>query len=104
MENRLSKMLEMVENHPEDSFLNYAIGLEYLKNGEPQNAFHYLGFVRYNDPEYLAVYYQLGKLHEELGNAQEAIQVYDEGINVAERQKNQKTLEELMEAKSIAEQ
>lgn len=103
MENRLSKMLEMIEAYPEDSFLNYGIGLEYWKNGEPQKAHKYLDFVRNNDPEYLATYYQLGKLKEDLGDNAEAISVYDEGIEVAQKQENKKTLEELQEAKGIAE-
>ncbi len=104
MENRLSKMLEMVEAYPDDSFLNYGIGLEYWKAGDLKQAHNYLELVRNKDPEYLATYYQLGKLKEEMGRNQEALQVYDKGMEVAQRQQNQKTLEELQEAKGIAEE
>ncbi len=104
MENRLGKMLEMVEAYPDDSFLNYAIGLEYWKKGDTDKAHRYLAFVKNNDPEYLATYYQLGKVKEDLGYNVEAIQVYDEGIAVAQKQEDQKTLEELQEAKGIAEE
>jgi len=102
MENRLSKMLEMLESYPEDSFLKYAIGLEYWKANEPDKAHEYLQSLKDKQPGYLPVYYQLGKLKEEMVLVEAAIAVYDECIQVARDQNAAKTLGELQEARFIA--
>ena len=51
-----------------------------------------------NDPEYLASYYQLGKMLEEKNKASEAIDVYKAGKSVAKKQNDMKTLGEIAEA------
>ena len=99
METRLAKVLDMLSIYPNDSFLNYAAGLEYVKAENYEEALKYLEFVRENDPEHLATYYQLGKLHEARGQYKQAIRIYDEGIRVAQKQGAAKTLEELQGAK-----
>ena len=103
MENRLSQLKAMLADHPEDSFLNYAIALEYWKASDYEHAHTHLSFLRSNDPAYLATYYQLGKLAHEQGSMEEAVEVFEEGITVARRQEDFKTLEELQSAKRLAE-
>ena len=103
MENRLSQLKAMLADYPEDSFLNYAIGLEYWKAGEYEDAHTHLSFLRLNDPDYLATYYQLGKLVHEQGHIDKAVKVFEEGITVARQHEDFKTLEELQSAKRLAE-
>ncbi len=103
MENRLSQLRAMLADYPEDSFLNYAIGLEYWKANEYEHAHTHLSFLRSNDPDYLATYYQLGKLAHEQGRIDEAVAVFEEGIAVARQHEDFKTLEELQTAKRLAE-
>lgn len=53
------------------------------------------------DPDYLATYYQLGKLLEEVGKTEEAIEVYKRGRELAKKTKDVKAMGELSEALMI---
>ncbi len=97
-ENRLELIENMLQKSPKDSFLNYAAALEHKKNGNLEKALHLMEFITKNDPDYLGVYYQLGKLYEELDQTQKAIQTYRDGKEVAKKQSDQKTIGELTEA------
>ena len=93
------KMIEtMLESNPKDSFLHYAAALEHQKNGEITNAIKIIQKIIKNDPDYLASYYQLGKMLEERNKVEEAVEVYKAGKSVARKQNDMKTLGELSEA------
>jgi tetratricopeptide (TPR) repeat protein len=98
MQDRLKMIETMLETNPKDSFLHYAAALEHHKNGDTLQAIKILKSIVKNDPNYLASYYQLGKLLEEKGKHQEAIDTYLAGKEVAKRQSDMKTLGELSEA------
>jgi tetratricopeptide (TPR) repeat protein len=51
----------------------------------------------------VGTYYHLGKLYERLGRTDDAIDTYEQGIEVARAQKAQKDLSELQDAKLKAE-
>jgi cytochrome c-type biogenesis protein CcmH/NrfG len=53
------------------------------------------------DPNYLATYYQLGKIFEEQGLAHKAITYYRQGKLLAAKVNDKKTLGELSEALMI---
>jgi tetratricopeptide (TPR) repeat protein len=97
-ENRLEQLLEFLRNTPGDEFLHYAVALEYQAMGELRKAESLLHEQKLRSPEYLAVYYQLGKLLEQQQREDEALAVYREGLEVAKRQGNQKTAAELQAA------
>ena len=65
MQDRLKMIETMLETNPKDSFLHYAAALEHQKNGEITTAIKIIQKIIKNDPEYLASYYQLGKMLEE---------------------------------------
>lgn len=88
----------MLETNPKDSFLHYAAALEHQKNGEHATAIKILKAIVKNDPDYLASYYQLGKMLEEKNKIKDAIEVYRAGKDIARKQKDTKTLGELSEA------
>lgn len=98
MQDRLKMIETMLETNPKDSFLHYAAALEHHKNGDIPQAIKILRSIVKNDPSYLASYYQLGKLLEEKGKNEEAIEVYLAGKDVAKKQSDMKTLGELSEA------
>lgn len=89
---------EMLETNPDDSFLRYAAALEYRKAGESQRALETLKNLIAHDPDYLGSYYQLGKLLEDSGDADEAMKVYRSGLTIAQKTQDVKTLGELHEA------
>jgi Tfp pilus assembly protein PilF len=88
----------MLENEPDDAFLNYAIALEFVKNNQVEKAIHILEKVISVHPDYLASYYQLGKLYEQNNLSGQAKKIYECGVEVAKKQNNIKTLNELNEA------
>ncbi|MFZ4784796.1 MAG: tetratricopeptide repeat protein [Flavobacteriales bacterium] len=93
------KMIElMLETNPRDSFLHYAAALEHQKKGDTNQAIKILRTIIKNDPNYLASYYQLGKMLEEKNKIAEAIEIYKIGKEVAKKQSEMKTLGELTEA------
>jgi tetratricopeptide (TPR) repeat protein len=98
MQDRLKMIETMLETNPKDSFLHYAAALEHNKNGDNNSSIKILKGIIKADPEYLASYYQLGKILEEKGKIEEAIQIYKDGKSVAKKQNDMKTLGELAEA------
>lgn len=97
-QDRLKMIEQMLETNPKDSFLHYAAALEYHKKSDLNQAIKILRSIIKNDPNYLASYYQLGKMLEEKSKVEEAIEVYKSGKEVAKKQSEMKTLGELSEA------
>jgi len=97
-QDRLKMIEQMLETNPKDSFLHYVAALEHQKIGDLNQAIKILRSIIKNDPNYLASYYQLGKMLEEKGKVEEAIEVYKSGKEVAKKQSEMKTLGELSEA------
>ena len=88
----------MLKKSPKDAFLNYAAALEFRKKDDLKTArFHFEQILKYT-PDYLAVYYQLGKLYENVDEIDLAIKTYRKGKEVAREQKDEKTIGELSEA------
>lgn len=99
MENlRLNQIMEMLKAEPEDEFLNYALAIEFEKSGEINQAIKQLqGMIEKNE-NYLAAYYKLGKLFEEVSRSEDAKVIYAKGQEIAKQQNNKKAFGELAEA------
>ncbi len=95
---RLLQIEEMLKKEPEDSFLNYALAMEYKATGNIKVAIEILEKLLKINPGYLGTYYQLGQLLELESRQEQAKVVYKEGIKLATAQRNTKTLGELNEA------
>ena len=95
---RLSQIEEMLKNEPNDSFLNYALALEYAKANDIAKAIELIENLLSKDENYLGAYYQLGKYYEEVQDLPKAIATYTKGTEVAKKSKNNKALGELNEA------
>lgn len=94
--NRLEKLLEFVNNEPNDPFLKYALATEYLSKNDSDKALHYYQDLVLNHPDYVGTYYHFGKLLEKLNKQPEALDIYQKGILVAKKIKDQHSLNELM--------
>lgn len=99
--NRLDMITEMLVKNPDDTFLNYAAALENKKRNKPKKAISIFKKIVNMDPDYLATYYQLGKLLEEVGKTEEAVEVYKRGRELAKKTKDVKAMGELSEALMI---
>jgi len=98
MQERLKMIENMLETNPRDSFLHYAAALEHHRNGDLAMAIKILQKIVKNDPDYLASYYQLGKMLETKGKSEDAVSIYKAGKFIARKQNDTKTLGELSEA------
>ena len=95
---RLENLKKMLQSDPQDTFARYALGLEYMSAGENENARDTFEELRVLDPNYVATYYQLGKVFELLGDENEARKVYEKGVYVAASQGDEHTKQELEQA------
>ena len=83
---RIDKLRAFLEANPEDSFLNHALALEYVKAGDTARARAVFESLLARDPGYVGSYYHLGRLLETTGFADQAMECYRKGIEVAAAQ------------------
>jgi len=95
---RLEQLMQLLENDPTDTFLNYCLALEYVKINDRSKAIEIFKSIISKDQNYLAVYYQLGKLYENMNEPELAHEWYSKGIEIAKLTGNKKTERELKEA------
>lgn len=94
---RIDQLLKFLADSPGDSFLRFALALEYIKMGDDEKALSYFKEIISNDPDYTGTYYHLGKLHERLSEKDVAEETYREGMKRTFA-KDQKAYHELQEA------
>lgn len=80
---RIAKLNEYLKLTPEDSFLQHALALEYVKTGDDETAKTYFEALLASNPGYVGSYYHLGKLWERAGNNEKAIETYETGMKQA---------------------
>jgi Tfp pilus assembly protein PilF len=95
---RLLKLLEFIKEQPDDLFLRYALAMEYLGMHETQHAKTYFTEVIEKDPGYVPAYYQLGKICEGEKKEQEAIAIFEKGLEAARMKKDVKAVREIQAA------
>ncbi|MGM0546739.1 MAG: tetratricopeptide repeat protein [Bacteroidota bacterium] len=95
---KIKQLARQIKNNPGDSFSKFALALEFRKQGEFKKARILFEDILSSDPEYVGVYYHLGKLYEALDHLSEAQKMYRKGIKVASNQNEQRTEKELKEA------
>lgn len=96
---RLQKLLEFYRNNPKDSFLLFAIAKEYEKQQLQEKALEFYQKITAVDPNYVGVYYHLGKLYEQQEELSKAFSTYKTGMDVARTVGDQHALSELAAAK-----
>jgi thioredoxin-like negative regulator of GroEL len=89
---------EFVASDPNDSFSRYALALELEKEGRDEDAVSGLKEVLARDADYVAAYYQLGRVLARTGKTDEATDVYRRGLDVARKAGDQRTVSEIQEA------
>ena len=98
MNSRIEKLLAFHRDNPKDSFINHALGLEYVKDDDEVLARRYFETNLNGDPAYVATYYHLAKLYERIGERNRAIQTYEAGMKIAREVKDNHTYNELLAA------
>ena len=80
---RIPKIKELLQLNPADSFLQHALGLEYIKLGNDDEARVLFEELLSREPTYVGSYYHLAKLLERNNKTDEAIRVYEKGMEEA---------------------
>lgn len=95
---KIKTLARNIKADPDDSFSKFALALEFLKRDDLRRAKVLFEDVYRNDPQYVGVYYHLGKLYERLDMPGKAVKLYNEGIEIAATQKEHRNEKELKEA------
>jgi tetratricopeptide (TPR) repeat protein len=76
MSDRLELLKSMLEKSPKDSFLLFAIAKEYEGLGENKAALDFFLNLKESQPDYVGLYYHLGKLYEKNDEIETAFFTY----------------------------
>mgnify|MGYP002477850324 FL=1 len=88
-------MNEFLKTNPADSFLQHALALEYIKLGDDEKAKGLFEELLNREPGYIGSYYHLAKLLERNDKTEEAIKVYEKGMEEAKKAGDNHALGEL---------
>jgi Tfp pilus assembly protein PilF len=95
---RIERLKEFLAANPEDSFVQHALALEYVKAGDETRARSLFENVLNKDEKYIGSYYHLAKLLERLNENDAAISVYEKGMLKAKEAGDQHAYNELRSA------
>lgn len=93
--NTIENFKALLASGRDNALLRYALGNEYLKTGDAQQAAEHLEVAVGMDPEYSAAWKLLGKVRVELEQVQAAIEAYENGIAVADRKGDRQASKEM---------
>ena len=95
---RIAKLQELLESNGDDSFLQHALALEYVKEGDDQKARLLFESILTREPSYAGSYYHLGKLLERLNEIPLAITWYEKGLAICKASNDRHAYSELQGA------
>ena len=81
----LENFKKLLKAQPDNPLLHYSLGNEYFKSKDFESAEKHLRQAVKLSPEYSAAWKILGKTLSAAGSNQEAIKVFNQGIEVAEQ-------------------
>lgn len=96
--NRIEKLVEFLAQSPNDSFLKHALALEHIKANNDNKARKLFEEILAFDENYVGTYYHLAKLLERAGENNEAILIYQKGMQIAKIAKDNHSYNELAAA------
>ena len=96
---RLNQLFTFLESQPNEPFIIFAIAKEYEGSSDNLKALEYYTRLQETTPQYVGLYYHLGKLYERLGEPDQALTTYKKGMIVAKQEKDMHAYNELAGAK-----
>ncbi|RYF88778.1 MAG: hypothetical protein EOO03_07610 [Chitinophagaceae bacterium] len=82
---RIETLLQYLQMTPDDSFLQHALALEYIKLGKDGDARGLFDAILKREPGYVGSYYHLGKLLERATDYSTAEATYRKGMEEAKK-------------------
>lgn len=98
---RLESVRKMLQDEPDDLFLNFALAMEYLKAGQQEEALAQLARAREIDPDHVPAYLQAGQALVALGRKAEAKTVLTEGMAAAERKGDRHAADQMRNMRNL---
>lgn len=95
---RITLLINFLKDSPEDNFLQHALALEYIKSGNDSEARKFFETILLRDAGYIGSYYHLAKLLERVGDTNEAIRIYEQGMAHAKLAGDTHSFNELLAA------
>ena len=95
---KITKLREYLQLSPQDNFLQHALALELIKNGDEAGARLLFESILQRDPSYTGTYYHLAKLLERTGEQELAVQWYEAGMKACKEAGDQHAYNELQAA------
>jgi Tfp pilus assembly protein PilF len=95
---RIAKLKEYLQTSPTDSFLQHALALELIKEGNDAEARLLFEDILSRDPQYVGSYYHLAKLLERISETELAINWYEKGMAAAKQAGDNHSYNELQMA------
>ena len=77
---RIAKLKAFLTTNPNDSFVQHALALEYVKAGDDGEAKKLFEAILNRDENYIGSYYHLAKLLERNDDRENAIKWYEKGM------------------------
>lgn len=81
----IENLTAMLERGQDNALLRYSLGNELFKAGEWESAIGHLGRALEQDPDYSAAWKIYGKALIQAGDHTQAVDAFEQGIEVAER-------------------
>ncbi len=88
MNQRLGKLIKMLQNEPSDTFILFALAKEYQQMEHYETANKYFQLLKSTDPDYIGLYFHLAKNYEAINKLEEAVNTYKQGILIAKKLKD----------------
>lgn len=82
---RKEQLEEMLKDDPKDTFLRYALAMEFVAADDLDEGLNQMDQVLVNDPQYVPAYFQKGQVLARKGDAQSAREILQKGIVVAQQ-------------------
>ena len=98
MTDRQQKLMHLLSETPNDTFLLFAMGLEMVKENNDNKALEFFNKILAVDENYCALYYHLGKLYERQNKEHEAMFTYEKGLHICKKLNEQHNYNELRSA------
>ena len=95
---RIEKLKEFLAVNPNDSFIQHALALEYIKAGDDVTARELFKEILRREPGYVGSYYHLAKLFERNGDVDAATKWYEKGMEEAKQAGDNHAFNELRSA------
>src|SRR5688572_18378825 len=95
---RIERLKEFLKSSPDDSFLQHALALEYIKIGDDEQAKIQFQQLLHQNENYIGSYYHLAKLLERNNDKEAATAIYEKGMLKAKEAGDNHAYSELQSA------